>query len=653
MARRVGPADGPRILLVSMPFGALERPGLGLGLLQAAARRDGFSCTTRYFGFDLADAIGTSVYQWLTHTVPYETFAGDWLFTDSLYGEDPLRAARFRERILQPNCLMSPDDVQTLDRLRPVCSAFIEQAVHSVSWEDYDIVGFTSTFQQNIASLAMATKLKERFAHLTTLFGGANWEGEMGVALHESFPAVDLVCSGEADHSFPELLAALRDGKALDDVGGMVYRDSDGATVATGPSAPIEDLDALPIPDFEPFFSALGESRAVDDVSPNLLLETARGCWWGAHSHCTFCGLNGASMSFRSKHPERVLDELDALADEWGVETVSVVDNILDMRYFRTLLPELARSDRNLHFFWEVKSNLSRSQVQQLADAGVDHVQPGIESLSDEVLGLMRKGTTRLRNVAMLKWCREYGIVPEWNLLYGFPGETPDEYAEMETVFAAISHLQPPSGHGQIRLDRFSPFHHDPEAFGMLDVRPSAPFEYLYDVEPEVLMRIAYYFDFTYHDGRQPSSYASGVLRAIESWKRRHDRSELWMMTIGLDDTGDTSDTGEKGHERHDGGRTVVIIDRRGTNERVAELGGWKAEVYDACDRGRTREELDQLEALAGVDAAEVTRFLDRCCATGVMLGDGSSYLATAVHTPPRRVRQPSPIRHIPVTVAP
>lgn len=638
-------AVGPRVLLLSMPFGALERPGLGLSLLQAAARRDGFDCETKYLGFELADVIGTSTYQWLTHTVPYETFAGDWLFTDSLYGEDPALAAEFRHRILQSNRLMSPADVEALDRLRPVCTAFIDRAMHLVDWGAYDLVGFTSTFQQNLASLALATKLKERWPFVTTLFGGANWEGEMGVALHETFPAVDLVCSGEADDSFPRLLAAVRDGVGLADVGGIVYRGPDGGTIATPPGAAIADLDELPIPDFEPYFSALAESRAVDDVAPTLLLETARGCWWGAHSHCTFCGLNGASMSFRSKGPERVLRELDTLVDEWGIEMISVVDNILDMKYFRTVLPALAESERPLHFFWEIKSNLSRSQVQQLADAGVDHVQPGIESLSDEVLELMRKGTTRLRNVAMLKWCREYGIVPEWNLLYGFPGESAEEYREMETAFAALAHLQPPSGHGRIRLDRFSPFHGDPAAFGMLDVRPSAPFEFLYRCPPDVLMRIAYYFEFDYHDGRQPDVYAAGVLRSIASWKKLHDRSELWMMTSGADPQDPDATGNGDGHR-------IVIIDRRGAKERVAQLTGWKATLYDACDRGRSRAELDQLDELRAVDHEEVTDFLDRCCATGVMISDGSAFLATAVHTPPRREHRPRSIRHLPVTVA-
>jgi hypothetical protein len=109
------------------------------------------------------------------------------------------------------------------------------------------------------------------------------------------------------------------------------------------------------------------------------------GCWWGERSHCTFCGLNGATMAFRSKTPERVLSEIKFLCERYGVATFSVVDGILDMRYFRSVLPRLAEARLGIEFFWEVKANLDHRHVRQLRAAGVRFIQPGIESLSDHV----------------------------------------------------------------------------------------------------------------------------------------------------------------------------------------------------------------------------------------------------------------------------
>ena len=57
------------------------------------------------------------------------------------------------------------------------------------------------------------------------------------------------------------------------------------------------------------------QTTVLRRVVPTLLFETSRGCWWGAKSHCTFCGLNGETMAFRSKSPRRALDELEQLGD--------------------------------------------------------------------------------------------------------------------------------------------------------------------------------------------------------------------------------------------------------------------------------------------------------------------------------------------------
>ena len=151
-------------------------------------------------------------------------------------------------------------------------------------------------------------------------------------------------------------------------------------------------------------------------------------------------------------------------------------------------------------------------------------IQPGIESLSDHVLRLMRKGTTGLRNVQLLKWAREYGIVVEWNLLYGFPGETREDYADTMRLLPAIRFLRPPCAVGPIRMDRFSPYYDSPADFGLTNVRPMLGDDYLYQVSDDALRRIAYYFDFDYDTGVDPTGYAAEVIAYITAWQGHPDR---------------------------------------------------------------------------------------------------------------------------------
>jgi ribosomal peptide maturation radical SAM protein 1 len=606
------------VLLVSTPFGSLDRPALGLGLLQAQLERAGVPCGTRHLGFAFADRIGADEYRWLAGDVPYTSFAGEWVFAASL--SPGLDGSAYVREVLRGTWNLDERAVARILRIRAAVEPFLEACVAAPGWEGVDVVGFTSTFAQNVAALALATRLKARHPHLVTVLGGANVEGEMGEAVHAGYRAIDVVVSGEGDHTLPALVDAIGSGRDLAEVPGIVFRRGTDS-VATGPAPLVQDLDALPPPDHAPFFADRARSTAAVGPSPRLLIETSRGCWWGAKQHCTFCGLNGGTMRFRSKSPDRVLDELRTLHRRYGIAHVDVVDNILDMHYFTTLLPHLADdADLDLRLFYEVKANLTLEQVQLLAAAGVRGIQPGIESLSDHVLELMNKGTTTLQNVQLLRWCEEQGVVAEWNLLYGFPGEDPADYDAMLPVIDAIDHLRPPSGLGPVRLDRFSPYHADPARHGIVDVRPMAVYRHLYDLPEHELARVACYFDFAYADGRRPLAYAAAVV----------DRIERWMAS------------GASGRltQREDGGRTVLTDTRPGSRGEVA-LTGWRAEVYGAADRVAT---LARLRGRADVPAEKLERFVDACVTRRLLLRTGDRVLALAVRDPARPwVRRAAP----------
>ncbi len=593
------------MLLLSLPFGSLTRPSLALGLLAAHCRRLEIDCDVRYLTLSFAELVGPKEYGWLTREIPYEAFACDWLFTEALYGPRPDADAAYVEEVLRGIWHLRRDTIARIERLRPAVEPFLVRCTEEIDWRRYTLVGFTSMFQQNIASLALAARVKAAYPHLTIAFGGANGEEPMGEALRRRFPFVDLVFSGEADVSFPATLVARRHGSG-------------------GPAAPagtLAELDELPLPEFDAFFEQLRSLPSLAETTPQLVVETARGCWWGERSHCTFCGLNGSTMAFRSKSPQRVVEELAYLRARHGVPRFWVVDDILDMRYFRTVLPMLEDEQLDVELFWEVKANLSAKHVRALRAAGVRSIQPGIESLSDNVLTLMRKGTTGLKNIELLKWCREYGVKPAWNLLYGFPGETEADYEETRTLIEAIWHLDPPQACGRVRLDRFSPYHENPQAFGMENVRPKAPLSHIYPFPRDEVMEIAYYFDFDYADGRSPKAHAGRTLELARSWM---DDRQRGMLALTVDDD-----------------RTVRLADSRRRGEAAPErivLDGWRAEVFLACDCAQSPRELMRLSAVREelVGEGELRSFLHDCVRRRLMVRNRRSWLNVAVHVPAR-----------------
>jgi ribosomal peptide maturation radical SAM protein 1 len=614
-----------KVLLVSMPYGALERPALGLSLLKPALAAAGIPCDVRYLNFTFADLLGLERYRWISGELPYTAFAGDWTFTHLLYGERPAAENRYLDEILRRTWCRSEADIRSVLDVCSLATYFLEHLVAAVPWREYAVVGFTSTFEQNIASLAMARKVKHLSPETAIVFGGANWEGEMGLELHRRFRFVDYVCSGESEISFPMLVEQIFRRGPVADIPGIVYR-AEGQSVSTGPPDMIREMDQLPVPDFADYFRDLERSGAASGVVPTLLFETSRGCWWGAKHHCTFCGLNGQSMAFRSKSAPRALAELEYLLDTWGVELVEAVDNILDMKYFRDLLPALAAKNRSAQIFYEVKANLTRKQVELLRDAGVNRIQPGIESMSDHVLKLMRKGTTALQNIQLLKWCKEYNILADWNVLYGFPGETRDDYQNILNLLPAIKFLGAPVAWGPVRMDRFSPYFNSPSEFGMRNLRSMSPYRHLYPFREESLSNIAYYFDYDYDPTIDPTGCAEEVVKYLEEWKRNPEMGSL-CYDISTD------------------GALLLLDSRSDATVRELALCGLERAAYEYCDQQQSLSAVVRYLRGAFPEAdfgeTQVRGFLDSLVANRLMVTDGTQYLALAVAANPGSAMPP------------
>jgi ribosomal peptide maturation radical SAM protein 1 len=509
-----------------MPFMDPYRPSIQLGLLKSVTDGAGFPIRTLHAYLDFAVRIGVSDYQILSqHRGP---MVGEWLFSVAAFpGTAPDPDALFVDDLARglPQLGESPEKVrEKLLRIRDVdVPAYLTALEESFSWHEAAVVGFTSTFQQNAASFALARRLKQRLPHVVTVFGGANFDGEMGPELVRAVECIDIAVMGEGEQAFPRLLGALAAGTGLDAVPGLARRH-DGRVLVTPPAPPALRLDDLPAPDYDEYFQRAEELGLLPPAGPRtvwLPIETARGCWWGAKHHCTFCGLNGTAMSFRPKSPERVLGELAQQARKYRSFRFEAVDNIMDMTYLTKLFPVLRDTETGYELFYEVKSSLRREQLRLMAQAGVRSIQPGIESLSSNVLRLMNKGVRAIQNVSLLRWARYYDIAADWNILWGFPGETEQDYAEQAAVIPHLRHLQPPAATGRIWLERFSPLFTGHGTVPLGHPAPERSYQYVYPGDVD-LARVAYFFDYD-ADGGLPDSAYAGVRRAAADW------SDAWQ----------------------------------------------------------------------------------------------------------------------------
>ena len=619
----------PDVVLVSMPFAAAFWPSLGLSLLKAQLTRHGIASRVRYFSLDFAELTGQAFYSGVaTEARPSNReLAGEWIFAGELfdrtdhqrhYVRDILRkrgAWTTRERVRAA----TPALIRRIRLARRRAPAFLDRCLESVLRDNPKIVGFTSVFQQHGASLALARRLKRVRPDIFIMMGGSNCEGVMGAETVRQFPFVDAAVSGEADLIFPELVCRILAAAPIDDIPGVRTRNRIDADFAAGrfdngPS--VRNMDDLPCPDYSDYFEQFEATRFSREWQPGIFFETSRGCWWGERHHCTFCGLNGSTMTYRSKSARHAIGELETLIARHPGSDVQIVDAILDMRYFKDFLPELAAKRLGVELFYETKSNLKKEQLRLLRDAGVRRIQPGIESFSDQVLRLMRKGVSGLQNVQLLKWCKELGVIPNWNVLWGFPGEDPQEYKKMAALVPRLTHLQPPNACLGIRLDRFSPNFFDADRLGLTDVRPLAPYRYLYPFDERILHNLAYYFSFSYREPQDVDQYVARLTDEVRVWKRAAGRYDLFFVDLE---------------------ELLLVWDTRPPVRRqhrpFAVLNGVDRLLYLACDTTTDLGRLAEVAQAAGatLTAEQVERRLDPLVARDLLVREGNKYLALAV----------------------
>ena len=618
------------VLLINMPWSMPHRPSIQLGILQSVLHRANIAVDVRSFNLTFIDYIAcldagqvtTEHFSFDDYRKVaeenYELGLGDWIFAVAPFREsfewdeqylEHFRASGGREEMVGKSL-----------RLRALVPAFLDRCAEEVEAINPRIVGFTSTFSQNVASLVLAKILKLRNPSMQVVFGGGNCDGPMGDALHRAFPWVDVVVRGEGELVLPQLVSDLL-GEGVRPQPGLCYREGERRVVIAQGEASEVAMDEIPMPTYDEYFERLRQNAAQAQILPHLSIpfESARGCWWGAKAHCTFCGLNGSSMAFRSKSPELVAKELVNLARKHGRLDFNAVDNIIDMRYFRDFLPLVRDAGYDFKLFYETKANLKKEQLRTMREAGIALIQPGIESFSTPILKLMKKGVTALQNIRLLKWCAELGIEPGWNVIYGFPGEPPEEYDRMASLVKSLTHLTPPALYN-LQLERFSPYHQRPREHGLEITGPKPYYRLIYPADEDTLNDLAYQFDYRYIDGRKPETYITALKQSLDDWR---------------------ADFAAGANLSYRRGPGFLLI-----NDRRPSLGGYdyslresEARIYLDCDGGATPMTLWkslQANGETEISLEDVEDFLQQMVDLRLMYEEDGQYLSLAVSGNPQ-----------------
>lgn len=566
------------VALVSMPTLSARFPSFQLGLLKPALAAHGITAQT----FSLFMYFGQQVGHRVNETISdvYPSMVGEWIWTRAAFGDfaDDEEYFRIYADGLRSICQRAGCTLDDLKRIRnEAAPAFIDFCMESVEWSRFGLVGLSVVFQQTLASIALARALKRKHPSIPIIMGGASFEDDIADEVMRGCPDVDFVHCGDAEESFPEMIRRLYAGESMEGLRGVMWRGREGRVEYAGRAPNLADMNRTPTPDFDEYFYARREGgyHAHPDAKDVLIpIETARGCWWGMKNHCTFCGLNRSGMDFRAKSVDNVIGQLETLSRRYGIFDFNAIDNIIAPEYIDELFGRLADAKADIKLHYEVRPSLSRTQLRHMRAGGLFSIQPGVESLSTRVLRIMRKHTTGVRNLELIKWCTYYGINNLYNILVGFPGETEEDFRLHCEIMPKIHHWQPPWAVARARADRGSPMYEEPESQSISRLTPSPCYDFIFPKDRFDLRRISYYFEHEQEntvgeDGYDELFHSAGVWQA--RWRERPRPRMTYRKSWA----------------------TVRIDDERNGHPRAYTYSDEHAALYEFCADARSRKELD------------------------------------------------------------
>lgn len=531
----------PRVALFNMPFAPATRPSIQVGLLKSVLARAGIEAECVYASMDFYQRmrkrgfhvqytaqVPSQVFEWYFSERPFKPgVAGDWLASMRLEGYCkqvgfPFESMLAIKRELVPEHL---DDLMARD------------------WSGFDLFAFTLTYPQITASLALARRLKERHPDKPIVFGGAGSQihDESASELLRVYPFLDAGVVGEGEPVLVGLVERLLAGREPSDLPGIHYR-WDGQVKKSALGAVKHDLDDDYFPDYDEYFQALkgldpGTRGLMERVLP---IEMGRGCAWGDKKTCKFCAFTFHG-TFRRRSKERVLAEVRHQIARYFSRAPSppagttpafyVVDDLVTVPMIQEIFPELRKLHPRLRIpFMEVRTALTDKHLDILAQAGVQLIQPGIESMDDGLLEKMSKGTTTFHNLMFMKGCAERGVRVSHNIILGFPDATTEDLAAQLRHLEMIPHLDPPFAI-ELSFVRFSPYYHEQARYGFRNWHADEFYRSIYPDELDI-EKIAYEYQIERDVPREHQALYRRTMELIRAWQAAWMRSErpyLWF----------------------------------------------------------------------------------------------------------------------------
>ncbi len=346
----------------------------------------------------------------------------------------------------------------------PFVEIFRKGILQEIAGDPPDIVGISiPTMDQMMAGMTLAYLIKEAGLPCHVTIGGPHVSmlREELPDTPELFDLIDsaIVFSGET--ALARLAETLDGGGDLARVPNLIYRENGRVHTTT--------VVVTEIPDLTPDFDGLPLDLYLTPT-PVLPLLSSHGCY---HGKCGFCNVGyGGPECFRALDPDLVVEQVRTLRERYGARHIFFSDEALTPRTLRAMSTKLAESGADVHWCGCVRFDraLDRELLETMAAGGGRMLLFGLETAAESTIERMNKETVPEVMGRILRDSTAAGLWNHTFFFFGFPGETME--AAQETVNFVYAHQDAihSASPGAFLLERYSPVHRAPEAYGITRV---------------------------------------------------------------------------------------------------------------------------------------------------------------------------------------
>lgn len=244
-------------------------------------------------------------------------------------------------------------------------------------------------------------------------------------------PEIEYGIVGEAEKSFAGLLAGSVDPRTLP---GLCFRQGDRIHI----NPPARDLDMAA---YVPADRHIVDPRlygGINSYVPAIGIETKRGCAYGC-SYCVYPALQGRDL--RRRPARSVVDEMETLSKEYGVESFHFTDPVLNTPagHLDEICDEILR--RRMKVRWDGfmrEDTLTEKGVALYEKAGCECFSFSPDGLCDEALQVLGKGYGQKDVLAAARLVAKTDVTCVYHFMVNVPGETEETAKKAEETIAEL-----------------------------------------------------------------------------------------------------------------------------------------------------------------------------------------------------------------------